>query len=198
MTRALTIEQLDKLGYTIVYLIDKLGALNKTKLLKLLYLLEETSVKKRGLPYLNIPFEIWQFGPVSKDVYVETSGTPVLLSKYIETSREVGFGTCNEISISGIIEFNDDEFSDSDLALMDLVVNVYGKYNASQLVDFTHRESSPWYIQAKEYGLLDVFKSGQLTNTDLPIDFSKLVSDEKREIYSDHIEYLNNAPLIKT
>jgi len=58
--------------------------LSKTKLLKLLYLLEEFSVKKYHVPFLDLKFEVWQAGPVAKDVFVDLSqDEPVMLKEFV-------------------------------------------------------------------------------------------------------------------
>ena len=41
-----TNEQLEKIGHTVVYLAERIPELSKTKLLKLLYILDEISIKK--------------------------------------------------------------------------------------------------------------------------------------------------------
>ena len=41
-------DQIDKIGNTIIFLSKNMGDLNKTKILKLLFLLEEASIKKYG------------------------------------------------------------------------------------------------------------------------------------------------------
>ena len=59
-------EQLEKIGNTVVYLADRIENLSKTKLLKLLYILDEISIKKSGIPMLNLKYKVWKFGPVSE------------------------------------------------------------------------------------------------------------------------------------
>lgn len=48
---AFTRDQVDKIGNTIIYLSTKIPDLNKTKILKILFLLEEASIKKYGYPF---------------------------------------------------------------------------------------------------------------------------------------------------
>ena len=43
--------QVEKIGNTVVYLSQKIPTLKKTKLLKLLYILDEISIKKTGIPF---------------------------------------------------------------------------------------------------------------------------------------------------
>ena len=185
-----TQDQINKIGNTIVYLADKIQPLSKTKLLKLLYLLEETSIKKYGLPFLNIRFDVWQFGPVNRDIYVELTSETVLLSKFL---------TIKNSSIKPKTKFEDDEFSDADLNLLDLIIESYSQLNASELVKLTHRKHSPWYITAKKHNVLDYFENGLMTTTDIEIDFSEVLNEDqnKRNFYIEHKEYLSQSSALK-
>ena len=76
--------QIDKLGNAIIFLCEKMGPLSKTKLLKLIYLVEESSVKKYGAPFFSLRFDVWKLGPVSRDLYTEITSEPFLLEDYIK------------------------------------------------------------------------------------------------------------------
>ncbi len=55
-------EQTSKIGNTVVYLASNVENSSKTKLLKLLYLLDEISIKTSGIPFLNLQYkdmEVW-------------------------------------------------------------------------------------------------------------------------------------------
>ena len=82
-----------KLANTIIFFAERIPDIPKTKLLKLLYLLEECYVKKYSIPLLDIDFEVWQAGPVNREVYIELSDTPIMLNGYIETIPEGGGDT---------------------------------------------------------------------------------------------------------
>lgn len=73
----------EKLGNTVVYIASHTSNLSKTKLLKLLYFMEEYSVRRYHTPFLGLPFEVWQAGPVVKDVFIDLSETPVILDGYV-------------------------------------------------------------------------------------------------------------------
>ena len=46
--------QLNKIGNTAIYLSERIPNLSKTKFLKLLYILDELSIKQSGIPFLNL------------------------------------------------------------------------------------------------------------------------------------------------
>ncbi len=58
----LTIDQIEKLGNTASFFAQNINGLNKTKLLKLVYLSEELFVKKHASPFLGLPFHAWKLG----------------------------------------------------------------------------------------------------------------------------------------
>jgi len=78
-----TREQIEKIGNSIVYLSSKIDKISKTKLLKLLYVLDEISIKRSGIPFLNLKYKVWKFGPVADDLFVEFSSSPSMLKDFI-------------------------------------------------------------------------------------------------------------------
>ncbi len=168
-----TKDEIAKIGNAIIYLADKIRPLPKTKLLKLLYLLEEASVKKWGCPFLNLRFDVWRLGPVSKDIFVELSSEPVLLSDYID---------CVEDGDSRVIvpkrPFSDDEFSDNEIELLHLAVQKYGHLTGKKLIQLTHNKHSLWFNTAQRNQVLEHLEKGGLNSTDYSIDFSELLEEE--------------------
>src|SRR6266542_2849953 len=184
-----TRDDINKIGNTIIFLAEKMQLLSKTKLLKLLYLLEEFSVKKYHAPFLDLKFEVWQAGPVAKDIFVDLSGDEtVLLKDFIKLNCD---RTSGATYISPIRGFSDDEFSDNEMALLNLVVDNYRTSSATELVKLTHRKNSPWYQIAKEHNLLEQFESGMLNSSNYQIDFLELLEGNKAgmEIYREQKEF---------
>lgn len=176
----------DKIGNTLIYLTKEIGSCSKTKLLKLIYILDELSIKRSGIPFLNLRYELWKFGPVAQDVFIELSSKPNKLSPFIE----------REISDSGIFvkpsaSFNDDEFTDVDIELMDEVLKMYGDKSANDLIQVTHRENSPWRNTAIANGILEDLTNEEISSTNIQIDMTDLVAfdDRKKQLYEDYIEY---------
>jgi uncharacterized phage-associated protein len=177
--------QLEKIGNTVVYLSQKIPHLSKTKLLKLLYILDEISIKKSGLPFLNLKYKVWKFGPVSEELFIDLSSETKLLEDYIEKNNDDGVNY-----ICPIVDFIDDEFSDNDIDLMDFIIEKFGNKSAKELIAYTHRVNSPWYNTAKDNDVLDLLESETINNTEYLIDMSQLVAhdDRKRGIYTDYVE----------
>lgn len=179
--------QLAKIGNTVVYLSDKIPYLSKTKLLKLLYILDEMSIKKSGIPFLNLKYKVWKFGPVSEELFIDLSSDIKLLKDYVRKNFNEEIGTSY---LSPIAEFNDDEFSDNDIELMDFVIAKFGNKSAKDLVSHTHRKNAPWYNTAKANNVLELLENEDINNTEYLIDMGQLIAhdDRKSEVYSEFIE----------
>jgi Uncharacterized phage-associated protein len=176
-------EQLSKIGNTALYMAERIKFLSKTKLLKLFYILDEFSTKKGGIPFVNLTYKVWKFGPVSEELFIDlSSGAPVLMRDFIKKDD-------NDYIIPNA-RFNDDEFSDNDIELLDYVVAEFGNKDSNELIKYTHRENSLWHNAAKENGVLDLLEAEVLSNTEYVIDLSLLVEHDpiKSEIYRNYLE----------
>lgn len=185
MTNNLTTQQIDKLGNSIIYLSHKVGELSKTKILKLLFLLEEASYKKYGHPFFGVNFELWVRGPVLKDVFIDLSDeSPTLLKNFIKKV------TADNRFYEAAKEFSDDEFSDNDIALLDAVAQFARHKIAANLVAHTHEVDSLWRQSAIKYGVLEELEKESVTSTNYTIDFGLLFGDNNfmKERYENSLE----------
>lgn len=166
---AFTKDQIDKIGNSIIYFSNKLGDLNKTKILKLLFLLEEASIKKYGYPFFGVDFQIWKLGPVVKDIFIDLSeDSPELLAAYIKRDET------NPSVFKPKVEFNDDEFSDNDISILEIISAFAKDKSAKTLVQHTHSNNSLWRKSAIRFGVLESLEEELLKSTEHNIDFSLL------------------------
>lgn len=189
-----TPDQIEKIGNTIIYLTERIQPLYKTKLLKLLYLLDEFLVKKYGVPFLNLDYQVWQAGPVCSDIYQELNEKPNLLEDYISlTFDETG------TRVSAKRKFIDSEFSDNEISLLEFVVDKFKYTPASELVTLTHRESSPWYKAAQANGLLELFDTKRANTSNCEVDLSELIKGDeiKEQRFKDFQDYYNTVKSLK-
>lgn len=175
---------LDKIGNAIIYLAERIPDLSKTKLLKLLYLLEETYVKKYQLPFLNLEFEVWQAGPVARDIFIDLSDEPNLLKEYIRIKKK-----SDGSYIKPVIKFSDDEFSDNEIEMLDLIIEHFGSKTAAELVNRTHQKNSNWYAIAKSKGLLELFKEKMTNSSDEKIDLTWYLDDKGKQIFTEQSHF---------
>jgi len=181
----LTQSDRDKIGNAVVYIAQRVSMLSKTKLLKLLYLMEEYSVKRFKTPFLGLPFEVWQAGPVVKDLFIDLSETPILLDGYVEKEMDEG-----KTYIKAARPFSDDEFSDNDMIVMDDILRHYGKMTAKQLVEETHRKDGLWYATAERNHLLEGFEQKVTNNSDCQIDLGECLTGCSQEFYREQMDFL--------
>lgn len=190
---AYTEQQIEKLGNSLVYLANNVGEFNKTKALKLLFLLEENSIKKFGVPFFGFDFKVWKFGPVVPLVYNDFQKELKILGKYIKKVDP------NIDEYEAVSEFCDDEFSDNDICLLQDVVQFSKHKTAKNLVDYTHKKGSLWHFSVFGNKLQEKFKTG-LTTTDFSIKFSTLVESNPylKERYQSSIEYIEFNKSLKS
>lgn len=181
-----------KLGNTLIYMAERTPQLSKTKLLKLLFLMEEYMVKRYHIPFLALPYEVWQAGPVAKDVFIDLSDSGELLQDFVTTEIKE-----NGMYIKAIKPFCDDEFSDCEIEMMDEIIKKHGHKTAKQLVEEVHKEGSLWYEIAKENGLLEDFANGVSNNSSCLIDFSRGLSDCAKEYYQESLAIHQTANILK-
>ncbi len=192
MSNTFTSQQVNKLGNTLVYLANHVSELNKTKILKLLYILEEKSIKRFGYPFFGFDFQLWKFGPVLKDVYIDLSeDSPLLLKDYIAKDN------ADKTLFIPIASFNDDEFSDNDVFLLDNIVKFAKHKTAKDLVNITHDENSLWKKSAIKNGIYEQLESESQTSSEFLIDFSLLFEEnsfqkERYESAVDNLMFINH------
>ena len=174
-----------KLGNTVLYIAQHAKYPYKTEILKLLYLMEELSVRQYNTPFLGIPFSVWRLGPVSVDVFEELSDGPVILGDFI-TLQFNGQGL--RVTPVADREFNDDEFSDNDITVMEKVMKKYGDMDSEALIALTHKEGSLWYETAKKHGLLQDFEQKRANSSNIVIDMARGLCPDARNMYEETLE----------
>jgi uncharacterized phage-associated protein len=173
-----------KIGNAIVFFAERNPDLSKTKLLKLLYLTEEMFIRKYNVPMFRLEFDVWQAGPVARDIYIDLSDEPFLWGNFIALDRIE-----SATYIKSKVQFSDEEFSDNELEVLSIINDKFGRMTAKQLVDYTHRKTSLWYQIAKENGLLEVFKHGYSNSSDEKIDFTRLLDESGIEAYNEQVHF---------
>ena len=171
------------IGNMIILLAERYKPLYLTKLLKLLYLIDEESVKKTGAPITWLSYKAWQFGPVSEDVYSSKCLGYNKFSQYVDfISIEE-----NKVLVSSVSKFDDSEFSELDMVIIEDSLCRYGQMTGSELIDITHAEGSLWDKSVKEAGVK--FTKSNKTS-DIELNFVDLLKDDnfKRTLYYSTLE----------
>lgn len=161
----------DKIGNLMILLATKIKPLYHTKLIKLLYLIDEAKVKDNGVPVTWLDYKVWQFGPVAPEVYFLKDGNSVF-NAYVSTQKNE-----NGTLIAPKGEFDDGDFSDRELEIIDEIIRKYGTMSSESLVSITHEPNSLW-SKTKEANGLD-FSSSIANISNISIDFTELIKDDE-------------------
>jgi len=197
----MTQQQLDKLRNTIVYLAPRVYDATKTKILKLVYLCEELSIVKHGVPFFGFDFYAWKFGPVQKELWenlnpnVEKGLEPQsFFFGFVKLENE-GQNLC----VVPLVEFKDDEFSERDIEIMDSIIDKYKSASAKDLIGVTHRNDGLWdKTISKVPGLKEDFDSERKSKSDLQLDFRNIIpSKNALDIYEEELEFLHFSNFLK-
>lgn len=192
-------DQIQKLGNTVLYLSKNVEDPTKTKILKLLYLLEEESIQRFHSPFFGFTFYAWQFGPVQKEVWenldpIAISSKISILIEFIDLEKKG-----NAFYVIPKADFIDDEFSDNDISILEYISNRYRYADAQALVNITHKEGSLWMNTVlREEGLLQKFEQSERSTSDHILDFSEILTSESQKfIFSNEVDFLNFSNSLK-
>jgi len=178
----MTSEQLEKVGNTLVYIATNIPNIGKTRMLKLIFLIEETVIKRSQVPFLGLPYYVWQFGPVQREIYKDlVSKQHPLFNKYISITQD-NDGKSSHIKAK--VDFCNDEFSDFEIEIMNEIIRKYGNWSGKELVEETHKEGTLWknIVDKKNIN----FENKKHTN--YIINFEKLLNKQERIKYRESIE----------
>lgn len=130
--------------------------LNITQLIKLLYICYGTSLAVFNRRFVNESVQAWPYGPVFPRVRTA-------LKDIIDNSRPIE-------ALPNL--------SAEDRGILEAVLRVFGTWTATQLVNWTHLEGSPWALTSK----MNNFKWGDVINDDLiEVYFRKNVVRRREE-----------------
>lgn len=197
----LTLAQ-EKAFNALVYFAERIKLLYLTKAIKLLYMADEQAIKETGVPITWLDYKAWKFGPVPEDVYNKVKQVDNL------QKLENGDGTIYSLKVSdppadlpeGLVlnpvkPFNDDEFSDYEIGVLQAVVDKYGKLTSEQLVGMLHQEGTLWHKVVQANNLQQQFEL-KSNRSDYVIEFTNLLDTDYKKAafevaYQSHLMQQN-------
>lgn len=175
----------DKISNVLNYFASQIDYLSMTKTLKLLYILDETSIKETGTPVTWLDYKVWENGPVAIDVYNEIKhqevfcyqGKELSLLHSIQLEKKFNTdGNSEEVFLKPNGDFDKTIFNRYELNLLETIVFKYGNWNATELINFLHEEGSLWHKMVSEHNLINHFQQiGKRTNHS--IEFNDLLEN---------------------
>jgi uncharacterized phage-associated protein len=177
----------DKIGTIVRHFAAEVQPLSLTKLLKLLYIADETAMRETGTPVTWLEYRAWKYGPVAGEIYQEIKhGEKVTIGKslfslddYVCISRQgspvrpgqegVFIQAIGADDLSGLSEY--------EVELLGRIIKRFGTMNAVELVNYLHQEGSLWHRAVGENKLETNFQLFQNTSNCI-LDFSDLIEND--------------------
>ncbi len=182
----------ERVGQLINYLALKVGNLYCTKLIKLLYIIDEESIHSSGTPLSWLTYKVYQMGPVPEQLWYSIKDGNSIFDDYFDVNEEKGgYNEKGGIQyrITAISKEEMSEFSRREVKIIDSVISVFGGKTPDQLIEYLHREESLWYKMVSEN---EISFEKSLATPHI-IDLSQLISNDKfkLDIYHDAAEEIN-------
>lgn len=164
---------IERISGLIHLLAERVPKLYFTKLLKLLYIIDEIAVKETGVPVTWLKYRVWKRGPVAKYVFDEIKfyDGENLKDKIRIEGNEYG------LVLISIKKFENSEFSKYEIDLFDRVISEYGNKTSEELVEYTHKKGGLWNKVVQERKLEEKFSDEDNTSP-FSIDFTELIKNE--------------------
>lgn len=155
----------NKAKQLILYLASKVDV-GKTKLMKLLYLIDFIAYEKRGKPITNDVYEHWDLGPVPRNIWKRFKELTTGILDQKAEDRNTG----KYHKLVPKIATNLAVFTKAEREVIDSVIEDYGNLYQRELVQIVHKEL-PYRITQKDevipYHLAPYRNYKRLTKTQL-------------------------------
>ncbi len=165
----------DKIGNLLIYLAENVDKLYKTKALKLLYIIDETAIKTYGVPITWLEYKAWVHGPVAEDIFDNVNNienSP--FKEYISVEKP----SKNNSIIIANKKFDDGEFSDAEMNLIDTIIKEYGNYSGNKLEELLHQKDTLWHRTVNTHNL-DLLFSLQNGKSNYVLELATLLDGDK-------------------
>lgn len=133
----------DKLIQAIIFFARHTKHCGKTKLFKLLYLLDFEHFRMTGRSVTGLKYYAWEKGPVPVALEDEWDEFKPDLASAIRIKPELLFFYSRQTVVPQR-EFDDSHFSKRELDLMKEIAEKYRDHLAKDMVDVTHAENGAW------------------------------------------------------
>ncbi len=177
---------MEKNGALLAYIAEKNPGIHLRKLLKMVYLIDEKFMEKRGFPLTWFNYQAWEKGPVAPEVYAVKEGA---FSDYVkcQKNQEGKNIVTPALQHDYLIGKQMEAFSLYEKEIIDSVINAYCDKSADDLTNITHQNDSLWSKIVYEQKV--VFVGGK---SDVEIPLTRLIEgdEEKSAIYEEALDYM--------
>ncbi len=181
----------EKIGNLLLYLAEKIHNLHLTKLLKIIYIIDETAVRETGVPVTWLDYQVWEFGPIPKDLYeglmygeIEMHQYSFLynkfnLNKFVKVERKINLSNkqADSFAIFPNAKFDNGEFNDYEMELIDKTIDTYKSLSSEEITNQLNEKDTLWKKMANSKALQRSFwlKGSRSNHT---IDFTDLLEED--------------------
>jgi uncharacterized phage-associated protein len=135
----------NRLRNAIVFFATQMEACGKIKLFKLLYLLDFEHFRQTGKSVTGLNYEAWKFGPVPAELMQEWNNLKAGNSAAVEIVEEPQFKYVREtVKARPGVEFNDEDFTERQLRILDMLREKYLTNMSQKMIDITHEQNGAW------------------------------------------------------
>lgn len=189
----MTHAQQEKIGQLMLWLSGDVPNLYITKLLKLLYLVDETAVRRTGVPVTWLTYKVWKFGPVPPLVYNDlTFHNAETFGRFVQVVIEPGNWhdeEKNNLRVEPAGPLSKGLFSLDEMNIIGEVISKYGGRSARELIDLLHQEDTLWHKIYEKEKLAERFEQSEYNTSPFEIDLRTLLTgDEKKLARYDEME----------
>lgn len=172
-----------KVGALLEYICAQMPHIHLRKLLKVIYLIDEKSVKMRYIPLTWLNYYAWKKGPVSPAVYNVKTGA---FTDYVTCKKEEDgkWHVVANKTYPYAIEKDLKVFSAYEMDIINSVIAQCEDKSADELTDQTHSEDSLWSQTVAQYGI-SFAESGR---SDHQINLNELNDEDGKEVYMDALD----------
>jgi hypothetical protein len=166
----------------IMHLISKISnGVSRTRLLKLMYLIDEASVIELGVPVSPIEYKVAKLGPLAQKVWSELQPDNTTFGDLVNVDLKItGDSEC--FLITPIGNPNLELFSEYETELIETIVKKYKETETDVLInDILHHEDTLWGKMVKEHNI--DFDKLPTRISNYTIDFSSLIKDSEEKLH---------------
>lgn len=177
----------EKIGTLLAYIGKKVPNLKLRKLIKLVFFIDERSIKEKGYPLTWLDYYVWAKGPVAPEIYdIKNNGG--LFSQFICVKKNEEDKYMISANATFDLENGMMKFSQSQIDLVDSVLKENGSADADELTEIAHQEGGIWATIVREKNISFV----ENPQTDIKIELTDLI-DKESEMYQDYLEAFDNV-----
>ena len=174
-----------KLINAIVYFAKNTNFCGKTKLFKLLYLLDFGHFRDIGRSVTGLEYYAWENGPVPKVLYNEMRATKRDLREKISVDSIKTQHENPLMLTSAKINFDPSHFTKRELRLLRDLSQQFKNHKANEISEMTHFENQPWHT---------VFYKEDGQNKKIPYEYVLRENEKEsiKHVIAEDREMLNN------